>query len=158
MDAMAAKGPANQMASIGTNIDRSPDQGRGKVSTANSGNPPKGDFERMARRRFQNPEPTRRGQWWTLRVWKTTFTNGQLKRTRERIRLAPATMGAREVQKLAAEYLRPLNQGLETIGSATNFQHYVETTYIPVVMPSMAKSTQDRYKGVIKNYLIPAYG
>lgn len=45
-----------------------------------------------------------------------------------------------------------------TIGSATNFQHYVETTYIPVVMPSMAKSTQDRYKGVIKNYLIPAYG
>jgi Phage integrase, N-terminal SAM-like domain len=25
-------------------------------------------------------------------------------------------------------------------------------------MPSMAKSTQDRYKGVIKNYLIPAYG
>ena len=25
-------------------------------------------------------------------------------------------------------------------------------------MFSMAKSTQDRYKGVIKNYLIPAYG
>jgi hypothetical protein len=90
---------------------------------------------------FQNPKPTRRGEWWTLRVWKTTFTNGQLKRMRERIKLAPATMGAREVQKLAAEYLRPLNQGLETIGSATNFQHYVETTYIPVVMPSMAKST-----------------
>jgi integrase len=158
MDAMATKASANQMATLGTNINRGHNQGNGIVSKANSGNPSKGDFERMARRRFQNPKPTRRGEWWTLRVWKTTFTNGQLKRTRERIRLAPATMGAREVQKLAAEYLRPLNQGLETIGSATNFQHYVETTYIPVVMPSMAKSTQDRYKGVIKNYLIPAYG
>jgi integrase len=158
MDAMATKASANQMAILGTNINRGHYQGNGIVSKANSGNPSKGDFERMARRRFQNPKPTRRGEWWTLRVWKTTFTNGLLKRTRERTRLAPATMGAREVQKLAAEYLRPLNQGLETIGSATNFQHYVETTYIPVVMPSMAKSTQDRYKGVIKNYLIPAYG
>jgi hypothetical protein len=101
---------------------------------------------------------TRRGEWWTLRVWKTTLTNGHLKRTRERVRLAPATMGTREVQKLAAEYLRPLNQGLETIGSATNFQHYVDTTYILVVMPSMAKCTQDRYQGVIRNYLIPAFG
>jgi integrase len=67
-------------------------------------------------------------------------------------------MSVREVQKVAAEYLRPLNQGFESIGSATNFNHYVETTYIPVVMPSMAKSTQDRYKGVIRNYLIPAFG
>jgi hypothetical protein len=141
MDAMATKASGNQMARLGTNINRGHYQGNGIVSKANSGNPSKGDFERMARRRFQNPKPTRRGEWWTLRVWKTTFTNGQLKRMRERIKLAPATMGAREVQKLAAEYLRPLNQGLETIGSATNFQHYVETTYIPVVMPSMAKST-----------------
>jgi len=124
---------------------------------ANSGNPLKGDFERMARRRFQNPKPTRRGEWWTLRVWKTTFTNGQLKRIRERVRLAPVTMGAREVQKLADEYLRPLNHGLEAVGSATNFQHYVETTYIPVVMSTMANSTQDRYKAVIKNYLVPAF-
>lgn len=52
--------------------------------------PPKGDFERMARRKHQNPKPVWRGKWWTLRVWKDTFTNGQLKRVRKRIRLAPA--------------------------------------------------------------------
>jgi hypothetical protein len=74
------------------------------------------------------------------------------------VRLAPAIMSAREAQKVADEYLRPLNQGLETIGSATNFQHYVETTYKPVIMPGMAKSTQSRTKGVIRNYLIPAFG
>jgi len=67
-------------------------------------------------------------------------------------------MSAREAQKVADEYLRPLNQGLETIGSATNFQNYVETTYKAVIMPGMAKSTQSRTKGVIRNYLIPAFG
>ena len=48
-------------------------------------------------------------------------------------------MSAREVQKVADEYLRPLNQGLETIGSATNFRTYVDDTYIPVVMPLTGK-------------------
>jgi hypothetical protein len=64
----------------------------------------------------------------------------------------------REARKIAAEYLRPLNQGLESIGSATNFTVYVQQTYLPVVMPLMAKSTRDRSEGVIKNYLIPAFG
>src|SRR5271167_2311678 len=125
---------------------------------ANSGYPLKGDFERMARRRYQSPKPTRRGGWWTIRVWKDTFTNGQRRRTRERARLAPATMSAREAQKVADEYLRPLNQGLETIGSATNFRHYVEETYIPLVMPLLAKTTQDRYRGVLDNYLVLTFG
>jgi len=125
---------------------------------ANSGYPLKGDFERMAKRRFQNPKPIRRGEWWTLRVWKDTFIKGEHHRTRERIRLAPATMGFREVQKVADEYLRPLNQGLETIGSATNFRTYVENTYKPVVMPGLAKSTQSRTEGVLNNYLLPVFG
>jgi integrase len=133
-------------------------EGRTISAEANSGTPLKGDFERMARRRFQNPKPERRGEWWTLRVWKDTFTNGLHKRTRERVKLAPAMMNAREVQKIASEYLRPLNQGLETIGSATNFEQYVEGTYRPVAMPGMAKSTRSRYNGVIRNYLIPAFG
>jgi hypothetical protein len=59
---------------------------------------------------------------------------------------------------LAAEHLRPLNQGLESIGSAINFQHYIEKTYIPLVMPLFAKSTQSRYQGVLDNYLIPTFG
>ena len=31
-------------------------------------------------------------------------------------------------------------------------------TYIPVVMPLMAASTQDRYGGIIRNYLTPTFG
>src|ERR1700736_160570 len=67
-------------------------------------------------------------------------------------------MAEREVRKIAAEFLRPLNQGLETLGSATSFTEYVDSTYRTTVQPLMAKSTQDRYEGVIKNYLTPAFG
>jgi integrase len=67
-------------------------------------------------------------------------------------------MKEREVLKIADEHLRPINQGLETIGSATNFQYFVENTYQVDVLPLMAKSTQDRYRGIINRYLFPAFG
>ena len=136
-----------------------PDEDRGIVSPeASLGGPSKGDFESMARRRFQDPTPRRRGEWWTIQVRRDDFTGGKRKRTKTRVRIAPATVPEREARKIAAEFLRPLNQGLESIGSATNFTVYVEKTYIPVVMPLMAKSTQERSGGVIRNYLIPAFG
>jgi hypothetical protein len=67
-------------------------------------------------------------------------------------------MKEREVLKIADEYLRPINQNLESIGSATNFSTYVNETYIPVVLPLMATSTRDRYRGIINNYLLPHFG
>jgi integrase len=125
---------------------------------ANTGIPLKGDFERMARRRFQDPKPFRRGAWWCLQYWRDVFSEGKTQRKKTWAKLAPASMPEREVRKVAAELLRPLNQGLESIGSATNFTEYVNETYIPVVMPLMAKSTRDRSEGVIANYLLPAFG
>jgi hypothetical protein len=67
-------------------------------------------------------------------------------------------MPVREVQKLKAEYLRPLNQGLITEGSATTFETYVRTIYNVTEMPLLASSTQNRYQGIIENYLIPDFG
>src|SRR5690242_6119716 len=98
-------------------------------------NNPVEEWERMARRRFQDPEPKLRGEWWVIQVRRDDFVEGQRKRTKTRVRIAPANKPVQEVRKIAAEYLRPMNQGLESIGSATNFAHYVEKTYIPVVMP-----------------------
>ena len=71
--------------------------------------------------------------------------------------LAPATTPEREVDKIAAEHLRPMNQGLTTVGSATNFADFVDTVYIPVLLPKMAKTTQGRYEGIIDNYLKPQF-
>jgi hypothetical protein len=67
-------------------------------------------------------------------------------------------MSEREVRKVAAEYMRPLNQGMQGIGSATSFAQYVQQEYMQVVMPLLAKSTRDRYEGVLKNYLLPTFG
>ncbi len=110
----------------------------------------------MARRRYQNPKPERRGRWWTLRFWQNADVNG--KRMQKRVRLAPVTMPAREVEKIAAEMLRPMNQGFGSVGSATTFQEYMETTYNPTVLPLLAKTTQSCYEGVIGKHLEPTFG
>ncbi len=112
----------------------------------------------MARRRFQNPKPRKEGNWWVLYYWNDEFKNGERGRRKKRQKLAPVTMKEREVLKVASEFLRPINQGFVNIGSATTFRDFVDGTYIPVVMPQMAKSTRDRYVGVLKNYLTPQFG
>jgi integrase len=116
-------------------------------------------MERMARRRFQDPTLQKRGIWWTIRVWDDVFENGQHRRSYKRIRLAQvATTSERDARRLAAEHVRPMNQGLDTVGSATNFEHFVEKTYIPLTMPLLASSTRGRYQGVLDNYLLPQFG
>lgn len=74
------------------------------------------------------------------------------------MRIAPATVSEREARKIAAAYLRAQNQGLELVGSATNFGEFVDGTYRPIVMPLMAKTTHERSRGVIANYLVPEFG
>lgn len=112
----------------------------------------------MARRRFQSPQPKREGKWWYLLFWQDEFENGRRVRKRIREKLAPDTMPLREVQKIAAEKLRPMNQGLTPLGSATTFEDYVESTYIPVTLPLLAKSTRERSKSVITLHLKTAFG
>src|SRR6516162_10261647 len=116
-----------------------------------------GDFERVARRRYQHPKPFREGNYWWIKLWTDVFVAGRLERKRKRVKLGPADTKEREVLKIVDEYLRPINQNLESIGSATNFTTYVNETYIPVLLRLMATSTQARYRGVITNDLLPAF-
>jgi hypothetical protein len=46
--------------------------------------------------------------------------------------------------------LRPMNQGLETIGSATRFAEYVNGTYRPTVLPLKATTTKASYEGTLR--------
>jgi len=109
----------------------------------------------MAKRRFQQPQPIREGKWWYLRIWQDADTAGT--RKLQRIKLAPSSMLEREVKKIAAEILRPINQGLVTVGSAVNFMEYVEGTYIPTELPLLATTTRDSYQGIIAKYLEPRF-
>jgi len=117
----------------------------------------KEDVEQMARRRFQDPRPKVEGKFWYIRPRYDQFVDGRRVRKQKRIRLAPATMPEREVRKIAAEFLRPINQGLELIGSATKFEDFLGDVYVPIVFPLMAASTQARYRGIIERYLKPNF-
>jgi integrase len=109
----------------------------------------------MARRRFQRPRPFKEGQFWWLRVWDTNRAGN---RKRQRLKLAPADMPVREVQKIAEEKLRPVNQGLILAGSAMNFSDFVTNTYTLAYLPLLASSTQDSYRAHISKYLDPRFG
>ena len=111
----------------------------------------------MARRRFQDPVPKREVNFWYLLCWQDAFVEGIQTRKRQRIKLAPATVPEREVRKIAAEILRPVNQGLVSVGSAVNFKEYLESTYMPTELPLLAKTTQDSYQGIIAKYLEPRF-
>ena len=109
----------------------------------------------MARRRYQQPKPFQEGQFWWLRVWDMSPTGS---RKRQRIKLAPVNMPAREVQKIAEEKLRPVNTGLALTGSAMSLNDFVTSTYIPTYLPLLSSSTQASYNGMIAKYLEPRFG
>jgi len=112
----------------------------------------------MARRRFQRPTPKKRGAWWTIRYRQDVYDDGKPKRIQREVRIAPASVNQREACKIADERLMPLNQGIESHGSATNFRKWVVEMYLPIMKPVLASSTYERYEGVIENYLLPAFG
>jgi integrase len=109
----------------------------------------------MARRRFQDPKPIKVGNFWYLLIWQNT---PGATRKRQRIQLAPASMPEREVLKIAAERLRPLNQGVITAGSAVNFMHFVTDTYEKTALPLLSSEVQKTYRGAIRKHLAPVFG
>jgi integrase len=136
------------------------DAAKGGIVLGEAAFPPasRGDFEAMAKRRFQDPRPKREGKFWYLLHWQDSFNKGVLTRKRQRVKLAPATMPEREVKKIAADILRPMNQGLISAGSATSFSQYVDNEYMPSTLPQLSSSTQNCYRGVIGKYLLPTFG
>ena len=63
----------------------------------------------------------------------------------------------REVQEIAEEKLRPVNQGLILTGLAMSFTDFVTNTYIPTYLTLLSSSTQDSYRGVLSKYLEPRF-
>jgi integrase len=116
------------------------------------------DFSAMARRRYQDPKPERRGNWWTVRIWKDKFQNGVRTRYQQRVKLCDANQNQREAARLASELIRPLNQGLISIGGGVNFMRYVENNYTTGTLPRLASTTQEAYQAAIRNHLTPKMG
>jgi hypothetical protein len=78
--------------------------GHGIVAAeADFGKPSRGDLEAMPRRRFQNPAPKKKGNWWYVLYWADEFSNGKSPRKRRRLKLTPGDIPEREATKMAAE-------------------------------------------------------
>ena len=111
----------------------------------------------MGKRRFQDPKPFREGNWWWITPRKDEFVSGKLQRVRSRVKVCEAKVPEREARKIAAELMRPMNQGLETIGSAMRFADYMKSTY-KHYLETKAIPTQVSYNGTLRKYLIPVFG
>ena len=74
------------------------------------------------------------------------------------MKVAPADLSTREAQRIAAEMLRPMNQGSELIGSATQFRIYVEGVYRRTAFPLLSSTTRTVYAWVLVKYLLPTFG
>jgi hypothetical protein len=59
------------------------------------------------------------------------------------MKVVSATLSEREARRIAVETLRPMNQGLESIGSATQLGAYIASTYRATVLPLLATTTRN---------------
>lgn len=114
------------------------------------------EMERMAKRRYQDPKPFREGHWWWISPRKDEFVDGKLQRIRTRMKVCEADTSEREARRMAAEILRPMNQGLETVGSATRFADYINSTY-KAYLETKATTTQASYNATLNKYLLPVF-
>jgi integrase len=130
-------------------FDSRPDCSSAAPGTAN--------YDGMARRRFQDPTPFVEGAWWWILYRQDEFISNEMVRKLKRVKLAPATTKEREVKKIAAEHLRPMNQGLESIGAGTQFKAYVEGIYREAVEPLLASSTRSAYSYHMAKYVMPVF-
>jgi hypothetical protein len=117
--------------------------------------PQGGGFEKMARRRYQKPAPKKRGKWWTILVREDFITNGQRTRKVRRILLAAATYTKAEAERLRDEYLAAVNHPNLGIGGACLFRDFAKT-YERDILPTLASTSQERSKSVLKNHHLGA--
>ena len=119
----------------------------------------RGDFETMARRRFQDPNPKREGQLLVLAATgRMSLSKASEPENDNAVKLAPASMPEREVKKIAAEILRPMNQGLISVGSAVTLTNTWTANTCRPYCRYWRRPRKTRYSGVIRKYLMPAFG
>jgi hypothetical protein len=116
------------------------------------------DYEATARRRHQCPTPKNHGNYWTILVRLDELDNEEIIRRLKRVALCRAIEFQNVALRLRDGYVRTLNNDLCAVGSATGFREFVNGTYLRYESATLAKATLERYKGVLKNYLLPAFG
>ncbi len=117
----------------------------------------------MARRRYQKGNIRKRGKRrpvWELQWWADYLKpDGRIARKRESLTLGyVCDLNRRQVQKLAEEHLRPLNQGKLLPMATVTFADFIEKYFVPNALPVLKLSTRKRYRSTLNYHLLPAFG
>lgn len=123
----------------------------------NEPSPRGGGFEKMARRRYQKPTPKKRGEQWVILVREDVVEDGQRTRKVKRISLGPAALTRAEAERLRDDYLATVNQAHVGIGGAILFRDFARI-YERDVLATLASTTRERTKSVLKIHLNPEFG
>jgi integrase len=136
-----------------------PQDGAIVMSEANSGLPLKGDFERMARRRFQRGFLELSGDRWIGRWREDVIENGQVKRV-----LGWHPIGTTKDYPTRRLALRAMEDRLTTINNVSyrprpvaKFSEFAEK-WQKLVLPNLKPSSQPPIKSQLRKHLLPALG
>ena len=126
---------------------------------ANSGLPLKGDFERMARRRFQRGHLELSGDRWIGRWREDVIQDGQIKRV-----LGWHPIGTTKDYPTRRLALRAMEDRLTTINNVSyrprpvaKFSEFAEK-WQKLVLPNLKPSSQPPIKSQLRKHLLPALG
>ncbi len=129
------------------------------MSEANAGFPLKGDFERMARKRYQRGHLTLRGDLWIGRWREDVIENGEVKRI-----LGWHPLGTKADYPTKKLALRAMEDQLATINNVSyrprpvaKFSEFAEK-WQKLVLPNLKPSCQAPIKSQLCKHLLPALG
>jgi integrase len=115
-------------------------------------------------RRFQHGSIFKRGtrkKVWVARWWEDVIgPDGSAQRMRrsEVLGSIAEIPTRREAEQMLADRLRPINSGQFRPQSARTFRDYVESIWLPEVLPTVKYSTKKHYQYMTRVHLIPAFG
>jgi integrase len=115
-------------------------------------------------KRFQHGSLFKRGKrkkMWVARWWEDVrAADGTADRTRrsEVIGSVADLPTRREAERELSERLRRINAGDCQPSSVRTFGDFVESAWLPEVLPTLKYSTKQHYKYVVRLHLLPAFG
>jgi integrase len=105
--------------------------------------------------RHQSGYVFRKGSAWYLRYYEPDASGDRIQRCRKLVDYSERYRSKSDVQSLAEEFLRPLNEGKFSPQSTLPIAAFVERCYLPFAQENCRPSTYSAYKTQWERYLAP---
>lgn len=112
----------------------------------------------MQRIRHQTGHIFKKGRAWYVRFYDSVFKEGKiirLQRCKKITDIGGAYTTKRSVRELAAELLKPINEGTQDPVSTMSLADYIEQFYLPYVEDQKRASTLRGYRNLFRRYIKP---